>query len=175
MIIPRLKSGGNLAKVVNEIIDYLPRLKVQSTPQVLVDHTPRGQIIRFKQANTVPGTPAVRSHPFKVEPIGGESDVVEVYWGTVGGKEAFAEAKKSISISGNSRIVCSWTLEINSKTAGGVTNVAVEKEPVSEPFEITDIGGGTGIHYKVLIATVNLIGGSFNVQQHVINHIPAVI
>jgi hypothetical protein len=174
MIIPRLKSGGTLAKVINEIIDYLPRLRVQSTPQVLVDHTPRGQILRFKQGNTVPGSPAVRSHPFKVQPIGGDSDVVEVYWGTVGGREAFSEAKKPLSISVNSRIVVSWTLDIDDETAGGVTGVVVDKEPVSEPFEIVDISG-TGIHYKALIATVNLVGGSLNVQQHVINHIPAII
>jgi hypothetical protein len=175
MIIPRLKSGGTLARVVNEIIDYLPRLRVQSTPQVLVDHTPRGQILRFKQGNTVPGSPAIQSHPFQVKPLGGDSQLVDIYWGTVGGVEAFPEATKQIGISVNSRIVVSWTLEIDDKTAGGVTAVTVDDEPVSEPFEITNVDGGTGIKYKALIATVNLVGGSLNVQQHVINHIPAII
>lgn len=174
MIIPRLKQGGTLAKVINEIIDYLPRLRIQPTPEIQVDSTSRGQILRFKQRNTTPGEPAVQNHPFQVVPKGGESEDVDVYWGTVGGREAFPEAFKTLTITVNSRIVVSWTLEINDSTAGGVSAVTVDKEPVSEDFEIAD-NSETGIHYKVLIATVNKVGGSLVVQQHVINHIPAIV
>lgn len=171
MIIPRLKNGGTLAKVINEIIDYLPRLRVQSTPQVLVDHTPRGQIIRLKESNSVPGTPAIKAHPFKVQALG--SEMIEVYWGTVGGKEAFSEAKKEFPISQNSRVIVKWTLDLSSSTAGGVSGVSVDVEDVTTDFEITNISG-TGIHYKALIATVNIVGDSISILQHVIGHVPAV-
>jgi hypothetical protein len=173
MTIPRLKTGGTLARVVNQIIDYLPRLRVQSTPQLQVDHTPRGQVIRYLQTNTVAGEPIVRIHPWQVVPQGGLSDQIDVYWGTVGGQEDFAENKKAFTVNGNSRVVVQWLLEVSASTANGVSGVTVSVESVDDPFSTITIEG-EGIRYKALIALVNVVDGALVVTQTVNNHIPAI-
>lgn len=171
MTIPRLKTGGTLARVVNQIIDYLPRLRVQSTPQIRVSHTPRGQVLTFKQANTTPGTPAIHAHPWQVKTVNAAE--IDVYWGTVGGQEDFSEDKKTFTINGNSRVVVQWLLEVSDSTANGVSGVTVSVESVDDPFSTITIEG-EGIRYKALIALVNVVDGALVVTQTVNNHIPAI-
>lgn len=172
MTIPRLKTGGTLARVVNEIIDYLPRLQVQQTPQVRVDQTPRGQVLRVITDNTGGGTPIERPHPFQVTSLGGASDQVNVYYGTVGGVEAFEFPTKLLTVTNSCRIVVEWLLEVSEFDAGGVSLVDVYVEPTTDPMAITMVEG-VGIRYKALIATVNILDNQVTILQHVIGHIPA--
>jgi hypothetical protein len=174
MTIPRLKTGGTLAKVINEIIDYLPRLRVQQTPQVRVDQTPRGQVLRIVAENTGGGSPIERPHPFQVTSQGGGSDQVAVYYGTVGGVEAFDFPTKTLTASESCRVVVEWLLEVSEFTAGGVSQVDVYIEPSTEPLAITMVEG-VGIRYKALIATINIVNNQVTVLQHVIGHIPGKI
>lgn len=174
MTIPRLKTGGTLARVVNEIIDFLPRLQVQQTPQVRVDQTPRGQVLRVIPDNTGGGTPIERPHPFQVTSLGGGSDQVNVYYGTVGGVEAFDFPTKTLTASESCRVVVEWLLEVSEFEAGGVSLVDVYVEPTTDPLVITMVDG-VGIRYKALIATINIINNQVTILQHVIGHIPAKI
>lgn len=172
MTIPRLKTGGTLARVVNEIIDFLPRLQVQQTPQVRVDQTPRGQVLRVIPDNTGGGSPIERPHPFQVTSLGGGSDQVNVYYGTVGGIDAFEFPTKLLTVTNSCRIVVEWLLEVSEFDAGGVSLVDVYVEPTTDPMVITMVDG-VGIRYKALIATVNILNNQVTILQHVIGHIPA--
>lgn len=158
MLIPRLKSGGPLAQTINAIIDYLPRLAVQNTPDVTAVVTPRGQYVSLKRATVLGGNALDSDFPFRVfiKPRKQTPDDLInecwVQWGTVNGQTAvtFPQQKVSGTLTGSQRVVLEVTGNFQTLTAAGVTNPTLTLEDASSPLAATE--NEDQITWKIVLA-----------------------
>jgi hypothetical protein len=157
MQLKRLKSGGALANAINSIIDYLPRLAVQSTPEINATQTPRGQFVELKKRQSTSGAPEYL-HAFKVSLRDvNEQKRVFVRWGTINGNPAFLDypEKKIDSIpalSGNERVVLSVTGDFQTFSSPGVYNVDITVESADTPLEAEE--EADSITWKIVLAYI---------------------
>lgn len=157
MLIPRLKSGGQLAQAVNAIIDYLPRLAVQNTPEVQAVITPRGQFVTLKRT-AAGANPIDADFPFRVFIKARKQtpeDLVNecwVRWGTINGQPAldFPQEKISGNLSGSQRVVLEVTGNFQTLTAAGVTNPTLSLEDSADPLAATE--NQDQITWKIVLA-----------------------
>lgn len=172
-VIPRLKSGGQLAATINAIIDYLPRLAIQSTPDITATVTPRGQMVtlkkpRFAQANAPSGS---TNYPFKVS-VRSENSIKRVYvqWGTVNGQSVVTYPQEAVGIAeDNKRIVLNVAGNFSSTTSTGIEQASLEMEDNDVLIVAGDVGGL--VNYKIVLAyLIEEDDGSFTVSQQTGGH-----
>lgn len=159
-LIPRLKSGGALGSAINSIIDYLPRLVIQNTPEVTASLTPRGQFVSLKKRITsVEGGASTSSYPFKVslrsETIGETTNYkVWVKWGTVNGQSVVTYPEEEVGIAADAkRVVLNVTGNFSGMTSSGVSypSLAIEDmDTLLTAEEQTD-----SVSYKIVLAYIN--------------------
>lgn len=172
----RFFRGGIHARMYNELVDHLPRQRIQSTPDVFASQTPRGQIIQPKPVRSIYSKPPTYLHPFQIV----LRDEWMVYYGTVNGQAAFAYPFFTFTPIGNvTRLVVSWDADFDGMqgtTFGGygVTNIAVTSEDGSTPFQAETINQTT-IALKAIIGFVFTGQEGVGIQQIVKGHLPAYI
>ena len=174
-IIPRLKTGGALGSAINAIIDYLPRLVVQNTPEVTAIVTPRGQFISLKKRTESGGGSAESTYPFKVSvraETDGETTTYKVWvkWGTVNGQPVVTYPEEEVGVAEDtSRVVLNVTGSFSNLTSTGVSfpSLAIEQtDTLLTAEEQTD-----SVSYKIVLAYINAEeGGGFTVSQQTGGH-----
>lgn len=157
MQLKRLKSGGTLASAINSIIDYIPRLAIQSTPEINAIQTPRGQFVELKKKQSSGGT-VEYLHAFKVSlrDVNGQKKVF-VRWGTVNGNPAFLDypekqLETSPTLSGTERVVLSVAGDFQTFSSPGVYNVDITIESAELPLEAEE--SGESITWKIVLAYI---------------------
>lgn len=165
MLIQRLKNGGALAQAINAIIDYLPRLAVQNTPDVSAVVTPRGQFLKLNRAITASTTPET-DYPFRVfirnrnqTPEDTTQEAV-VRWGTINGQPALDYPEEAVTgtLEGSQRVVLQVSGNFQTLTAAGVTNPTLSLEDVTTPLAATETA--ETITWKIVLAYLETTPGA---------------
>jgi hypothetical protein len=177
-VIPRLKSGGQLASAINAIIDYLPRLAIQSTPDITATVTPRGQLVSLKNRRTTQtGAPsATTNFPFKAtiraDNPGSPSPTYKVFvrWGTVNGQSVMTYPEEEVGTAADGkRVVLNVVGNFSSTTSTGISNPSLAIEDTSALLVAGEVGGA--INYKIVLAYImEEEDGTFTVSQQTGGH-----
>lgn len=176
-LIPRLKSGGAIATAINAIIDYLPRLVIQNTPDITASLTPRGQFVSLKKRITAGGggSAGAGNYPFKVtiesEKIGETTNYkVWVRWGTVNGQSVVDYPKEEVGPAADAkRVVLNVTGNFSDLTSSGVTNPSLAIEDMDTLLTAEE--QPNSVAYKIVLAYLNKNDGEgFTVSQQTGGH-----
>jgi hypothetical protein len=176
-MIPRLKTGGALASAINSIIDYLPRLVIQNTPDISASVTPRGQFVSLKKrvASGSGGGASTTTYPFKVSLRGetvGETTTYKVFvkWGTVNGQSVCQYPEEEVGIAADQkRVVLSVTGNFSDVTSSGVTNPLLAIEDMNTLLTAEE--QADSVSYKIVLAYImEDEGGGFTVTQQTGGH-----
>jgi hypothetical protein len=158
MQLKRLKTGGAIASAINAIIDHLPRLAIQSTPDINATQTPRGQFISLKRRQASSTAAVSFPHAFKVtiREVDGEKAVF-VRWGTINGQPAFTDyPEKQLdatpTFQGTERVVLSVTGDFQTFESQGISQVMLDIEPTTEPLEAVETE--SAITWKIVLAYI---------------------
>lgn len=177
-VIPRLKSGGQLAAAINAIIDYLPRLAIQSTPDITATVTPRGQLVSLKNRRTTQtgASSATSNFPFKVT-IRADNPTAQnptyrtyVRWGTVNGQSIMTYPEQEVGTPADSkRVVLNVAGNFSSTTSTGILNSSIEIEETGALLVAGDVGDA--MNYKIVLAYImEEEDGTFTVSQQTGGH-----
>jgi hypothetical protein len=175
-MIPRLKTGGALASAINSIIDYLPRLVIQNTPDVTASLTPRGQFVSLKK-RVASGSGGVTSttYPFKVSLRGetsGETTIYKVWvkWGTVNGQSVVQYPEEEVGTAADQkRVVLNVTGNFSDVTSSGVSNPSLALEDMGTLLTAEE--QADSVSYKIVLAYITANeGGGFTVSQQTGGH-----
>jgi hypothetical protein len=174
-LIQRLKTGGALASAINAIIDYLPRLVIQNTPDVTATVTPRGQFLSLKKRIASGGGTVSTTYPFKVsvrpEDVGGTITYkVFVKWGTVNGQPVVAYPEEEVGeAEDTSRVVLNVTGSFSELTSTGVSNPSLAIEQTDTLLTAEE--QMDSVSYKIVLAYINADeAGGFTVSQETAGH-----
>jgi len=176
-MIPRLKSGGSIATAINAIIDYLPRLVIQNTPDITASLTPRGQFVSLKKRITSGGggSTGTGNYPFKVtvesETVG-EATTYKVWvrWGTVNGQSVVNYPKEEVGPAADAkRVVLNVTGNFSDTTSSGVSFPSLAIEDMDTLLTADE--QPDSVAYKIVLAYINATdGGGFEVSQQTGGH-----
>lgn len=172
----RFFRGGIRAQMYNELVDYLPRQRIQTTPEIFASQTPRGQIIQPKPPRSLYSKPPAYLHPFQIV----LRDEWKIYYGTVNGQSAFPYPFFTFTPIGTvTRLVVSWDADFNGMqgtTFGGygVTNITITAEDASNLFQAETVNQST-IALKAIIGFVFTGEEGVGIQQIIKGHLPAYI
>lgn len=175
-LIPRLKSGGAIATAINAIIDYLPRLVIQNTPDITASLTPRGQFVSLKKRIAAGGGSAgAGNFPFKVtvesETVG-EATTYKVWvrWGTVNGQSVVNYPKEEVGAAADAkRVVLNVTGNFSDTTSSGVSFPSLAIEDMDALLTAEE--QPDSVAYKIVLAYINATdGGGFEVSQQTGGH-----
>jgi hypothetical protein len=177
-VIPRLKTGGQLGATINAIIDYLPRLAIQSTPDITATVTPRGQLVSLKNRRTVQtaAPSATTNYPFKVtvraSNPGQENPSYRVFvrWGTVNGQGVTDYPEEEVGpAADNKRVVLNVAGNFSSTTSSGIVSSSVTIEDQSAFLYADPVA--ESVSYKIILAFIQADeGGGFTVSQQTAGH-----
>lgn len=176
-MIKRLKKGGIIAREYNRLLDYIPRTRIQNSPDVSASSTPTGQIIKPRKPKSLYYKDVLFYHPFQILRM---DDGWKIYYGTVNGEDAFPYPFYEFDPPmGMSRVEITWNADFNGMqgedfSAYKVSNISISTKDTGEPF-VQEGVSPTQLTLTVILGFVSKSQDTFAIEQIVKGHLPAYI